>query len=383
MRIAILTSSFPLDPNDPAAAAGLFVRDFAIALAQQGPEVHVVTQDKGWGCKATPPEISVHCYPWPGKTKALSQLKLYRPADLYAAFALIRNGKKAIQDLHRQHQFDHVLAMWAVPAGLFARHLMKKSGIPYSVWCLGSDIWTYGKIPVAKLMVSKVIAEAEVRFADGIALAKAAERLSGKPIEFLPSSRKVDPAFINPAFINPVSLETDTPRYLFLGRYAQVKGVDVLLRAWAQFRTKTGRGSLYLLGGGPMESEIPQLVKQLSIQDSVRVGGYADLATFVSYASACDAMLIPSRMESIPVVLSDAAQLGKPVIVSDVGDMGTVVQDSGAGLVVPPGDEEALANALLEIWQTGFESFAEGVARLAARFDVNSTAQNFLEQIDS
>ena len=58
MNIAVVTSSFPLDPDDPAAAAGLFVRDFAVALANHGHDIHVLTQDKGWGCKNAPNAIT-------------------------------------------------------------------------------------------------------------------------------------------------------------------------------------------------------------------------------------------------------------------------------------------------------------------------------------
>jgi glycosyltransferase involved in cell wall biosynthesis len=81
----------------------------------------------------------------------------------------------------------------------------------------------------------------------------------------------------------------------------------------------------------------------------VTIGGYADDATAVSYLSACDCVVIPSRMESIPVILSDALQMGKPLIVSDVGDMGELLRRIPAGIVVSPNDSKALCRAMFEM----------------------------------
>ena len=59
MKIWILTSSFPANPQDARAAAGLFVADFAVALAEAGHEVSVVTPDKQPGEKRDPPGVEV------------------------------------------------------------------------------------------------------------------------------------------------------------------------------------------------------------------------------------------------------------------------------------------------------------------------------------
>ena len=377
MNIAILTSSFPLDPDDPAAAAGLFVRDFALELARHGPNIHVLTQDKGSGCKHEPAEIQVHCYPWGGGTKALSQLKLFKPVDLLNAYRLIANARRELAELHLQYGFDHVLAMWAVPAGLIAAKLCQSKNIPLSVWCLGSDIWTYGKIPILRGVVGSVIQKATHRFADGIKLGLDAEKLSGLPFEFLPSSRKLPVQDFEPA-----RLSGDNPKFLFIGRYATVKGIDVLLDAFIKFRNKENRGSLFLLGGGTERESIVQQVNQNPIlKQHVSVGDYANAETVVRFGKAADVVVIPSRMESIPVVLSDAAQLAKPVIVSDVGDMGSIVRESEAGIVVPAENSEALANAMSQFSTNGPTFYASGVERLTKQFDVTQTAKQFLDRI--
>ena len=62
----------------------------------------------------------------------------------------------------------------------------------------------------------------------------------------------------------------------------------------------------------------------------------------------CDYLLIPSRIESIPVILSDAIQLGTPVIATEVGDMPAVFEEMAIGDTVPPLDPAAFADMLLE-----------------------------------
>ena len=376
MKIAILTSSFPLDPDDPAAAAGLFVRDFAVALAKLNTTVHVITQDKGFGCINPPSEISVDCYSWGGGNKALSQLNLLNPLDLKNAYQLIGNAKRFLGKLHQHVDFDHVLAMWAVPAGLIANSLRKSNGVPFSVWCLGSDIWAYGKMPILKKVVANVIRNSTHRFADGIQLGLEAEKLAGCPIQFLPSSRKLDVDAYRTGNLNGPS-----PRFLFIGRYAEVKGIDILIKAFKRLRQSKTTASLFLLGGGPMRESIIQQVNENDLKDCVTVGDFANAETVIRFGKACDAIVIPSRMESIPVVLSDAMQMKKPVIVSDVGDMGEIVRDAGAGLVVPPNDPNALSQAMIQFCQQGPDAFSQGIARLAKRFDVDQTAKEFLAQI--
>jgi len=370
MNIAVLTSSFPEHPEDSAAAAGLFVRDFCVELARAGHRVQVLTQAKSDRLPDTPPELTVHWYPWRGRDTALAYLKPWRPADALAALSLFRAGYAALRRLHGEEPFDHVFALWAVPAGLMARWLHRRCGVPYTVWCLGSDIWTYGKYPLLRRVVASVLRDADHRYADGIALAEQAARLGGVPCAFLPSSRAHGESTM--AAERPPG---EGPRFLFVGRYAPVKGVDILLEAMARYRRGGGAGHLYLFGGGPMEAEIRQRADGPELAGSVTVGGLADRETYLAQLRACDCFLIPSRMESIPLVLSDALHSGRPLIVSDVGDMGHLLRETPAGLVVPPEDPAALAVALGEMSKAEPGAFDDGVRKLAAQFDLANSAR--------
>jgi glycosyltransferase involved in cell wall biosynthesis len=160
-----------------------------------------------------------------------------------------------------------------------------------------------------------------------------------------------------------------------------VKGVDVLLDAMAKFLSAGGKGHLYLFGGGPEEETIRERAAMADLRAHVSVGGFADEPTYVAHLKACGVTVIPSRMESIPVVLSDALHMGKPVIVSDVGDMGALLRETPAGIVVPPENTDALAGGLAEMAAADRGRYAASVAALAERFDIAETAKRWAGEV--
>lgn len=376
MKIWIITSSFPLNAADARAAAGLFVKDFAIVMAELGHEITVITPDKLGGDKVDPPGVRVHWFAWRGGRKTLSTMKPYHPSDALAMLSLFREGRKTLETLYEQSAPDHVLAMWAVPAGYLAMGLKARHGVPFTTWCLGSDIWVYGKYPILRGVVRRVLKASDYIFADGLQLADDAQRLGGRPCPFMASSRR-----LNRALIQPLDLPNTGTRFLFIGRYAPVKGVDVLLEAMAEYARHEPSGHLFMFGGGPLEAQLRERADRPDLRGRVTIGGYADEATAVSYLGACDCVIVPSRMESIPVIFSDALQMNRPLIVTDVGDMGRLLREEPAGLVVPPVDSAALC-AAMRAMATGDRRRYDGPVRaLAERFDVSRTAQEWLKQV--
>ncbi|MEX2015866.1 MAG: glycosyltransferase [Candidatus Hydrogenedentales bacterium] len=378
MNLCVITSSFPAYPEDSSAAAGLFVRDFCLALAEQGHGVTLLTPDKLVARKEAPAGVDVVWFGWRGGEKPLSVLKPYAPRDMLAMGSFLRRGYKTLERLHRERRFDHVLAMWAVPAGVLAARLKRQKGVPFTTWCLGSDLWTYGRYPIFKGVVASVLRQSDLVYADGLALGEAAEKLSGRACTFLPSSRR-----INKDAAPPAILQGDGLQILFVGRYHRVKGVDVLLEAMAQFIARGGAGHLQAFGGGPEEAVLRRRAEQDDLRAHVSLHGFADETTYLSHLAACDVFVIPSRMESIPVVLSDAVQMGKPVIVTAVGDMGRLLRETPAGIVVPPEDANALADALLEMAKCDRSQFRGAVETLAAAFDIEQTAARWAAAAES
>lgn len=147
-------------------------------------------------------------------------------------------------------------------------------------------------------------------------------------------------------FLAAVPQPTDLPRprLLFVGRHRYYKGLDVLLRAMQQIPA-----SLLVVGDGPMRPAWEMLSRSLGLTARVRFLGEVDEAALPGWYAAADVFVLPAtlRAEAFGTVLLEAMAAGLPCVTTELGT-GTsfVVQHEHTGLVVPPGDPEALAQAV-------------------------------------
>jgi glycosyltransferase involved in cell wall biosynthesis len=155
--------------------------------------------------------------------------------------------------------------------------------------------------------------------------------------------------------------------------------VDLLLEAMDQVIAKLPQAHLHIFGGGPLESQIRAQAKQGRLAAHVTVHGFADPATVVAYCKACDALVIPSRQESMPVIYSDALQCGCPVIATDVGDLGRVIREQQTGELCPPENSAALAEAMLRFVAHGRASYIPKLIASAELFAPGRSARRCVE----
>jgi glycosyltransferase involved in cell wall biosynthesis len=374
MRLCIATSSYPSDSEN--SFAGVFVRDFAKALVRRGVKVSVFSQDTG-----RPPlkddGIEVITFPWPGRATPLSMLKPYHPLDALKIFFLLRRGSRGLIQHCKQKRVDFVLAMWAVPSGHWGMNVQRSLGVPFAVWSLGSDIWVYGRVPILRRWVRKILKESSCCFADGFSLGKEVSALAGRSCSFLPTTR-----VLPKEGLPDLDLDPDKKLYLFIGRYHRNKGPDILLEAVRLIERQTlSKIQFHFFGTGPLEEDLKKRVLQYELRDAVTIEGPVDVYRMTALLGKCHALVIPSRVESIPVVLSDALQVGCNVVVSDVGDMGPLVRSYQAGTVAEGLSPEAFKKAILSQLERRRDEFNEGRQRLYALFDIERGVDQFLKMI--
>jgi glycosyltransferase involved in cell wall biosynthesis len=139
----------------------------------------------------------------------------------------------------------------------------------------------------------------------------------------------------------------------------------------------------HFFGTGPLERDLKKRVLQYDLKDHVAIEGPVDEYRMSALLKKCQTLIIPSRVESIPVVLSDALQAGCNLIVSDVGDMGPLVRSYRAGIVVDELSPEAIKKAILSQLERRRDEFDEGRQKLYALFDVQRSVDKFLEMIEN
>jgi glycosyltransferase involved in cell wall biosynthesis len=358
--------------NDGSEAAGSFVSDFAEELGKLAP-VRVVAPGNASHRETWTTHVDVFRYAAPAKP--LSTLKPWRPREMLAIARVLRAGHRATRMAVEAGPTAHVLALWALPSGAWVRRIVRRHGIGYSVWMLGSDVWLLGRIPVLRGMLARVICGASHAWADGYKLAADAQRIAGVPVGFLPSTRRI-------GLIDPGPPRERSPyRLLFLGRWHLNKGVDLLLDALAMLDEDDWSRieKVEIQGGGPLESLVCERVAALhAVGRPIELGGFLAKHEAEAAIARSDWVLIPSRIESIPVVFSDAMKLGRPVIAMPVGDLPVLLRQGDCGVAAASVDAPALCRALQTALSGSPRAFAGGAAAQAARFDLGVIAHDFL-----
>lgn len=124
------------------------------------------------------------------------------------------------------------------------------------------------------------------------------------------------------------------------------KGHDVLVAAAALVGRRRPDAIFQLVGGGPMRQIIEQQARDAAVDGMVRFLGHREDVPQLLHDS--DLFVLPSRSEAFPNGVVEAMAAGLPVIASDVGGIPELIEHGRNGLLVPVGDPQALAKAILQ-----------------------------------
>lgn len=132
---------------------------------------------------------------------------------------------------------------------------------------------------------------------------------------------------------------------VFIGRLAAVKDLGTLIRAVALAREQVRDLELWIVGDGPVRSELEALSAELGVSAAVRFWG-RQMQTARFYAAA-DVFAMSSVSEGLPMSLLQAMSAGVPALVTDVGGMAEVVRLAQCGLMAPVGDWKTMAGQIV------------------------------------
>jgi glycosyltransferase involved in cell wall biosynthesis len=368
----VLTSSFP-ESDDDSRNAGVFVVDLARELGERGHEVVVVSPQRS---TVTGP-FEVRSFPRLGSEPSLTHLDPRTPSGLIKLASVVVGGAVSVPSLARRRDLDHVLALWAVPSGLFALVARLLVGTPYSVWALGSDIWRIRDYPGGRQVLRLVLRRADRTYADGVALAADTSAISGRPCEFLATSRVLPLTELR-------RWDDDRRHVVTLARFHEHKGVDILIDALVGLPSELLAGiQVHLFGDGPQRADLEAMVATAGLGSTVTFEGFADESTAAAALCSADLAVVPSRLESIPLVLSDICRAAPDmVVVTDAGDMGDLVRRFDAGRVARAGDVASLRAELAAALRGEGAGTASGRAALAEHLSLRRSVERFLAELD-
>ena len=162
-----------------------------------------------------------------------------------------------------------------------------------------------------------------------------------------------------------------------VGRLVPIKGHTWLLRAVPRVLAEFPQASVVLIGDGPLLGELKELADELGITPHVVfLGTRHDIPECLA---VLDLFVLPSLNEGMGRALVEAMAVGSPVVATRVGGIPDVVADCTTGLLVPPRDDRALAEAILTLLRDRSRRAAYGEAArryVDGRFDIETMVHN-------
>ena len=157
-----------------------------------------------------------------------------------------------------------------------------------------------------------------------------------------------------------LGVDVSAPLIGTAGRLELVKGHVHLVRIAKRLLQADDRTRILVAGDGPLHDQLNASAAALQVGHACLFPG--SRRDIYDVMAALDIFVLPSHSEGLPMALLEAMALSRPVVASDVGGIPEVIQHGINGLLVPPGDEDALARACLELIRN-----REYAARLGAR----------------
>jgi glycosyltransferase involved in cell wall biosynthesis len=243
--------------------------------------------------------------------------------------------------------------------------------------------YTYGKVQRALYRRADCVVVSNPVLAARSSLVQQARRVEVIPLGIdLEPYRARDPA--RDARVEQICALAPGPRILFVGRFVYYKGIDVLIDAMTRCP-----GTLMLVGDGALDRELRMQVAALGLGERVRFIGRVSDEALPAYYHASDVFVLPSVAvtEAYGLVQIEAMAAGVPVVSTNLPTgVPWVNQDGVTGLIVPPRDAEALAEALGRLLEDpGLRRTlgANGRRRAGAVFSRDRTIEAFKDLIET
>lgn len=157
-----------------------------------------------------------------------------------------------------------------------------------------------------------------------------------------------------------------------IGRMVWQKGFEYLIRALPEVVQTVADAKFVLVGDGPLRGKLEGLSEELRVKDNVVFAGFR--SDIKDVLSTIDLLAVPSLLEGLPMVTLEAMAMAKPIVASYIDGIDEQIDSGVHGILVPPRDPIALADAIIEVLSDREYAKCLGVAareRVESEFSVD------------
>ena len=361
MRILTFTSLFPtsVDPT-----YGIFIYQRSAHLAQRPGNEVVVVSPVPW----IPKWLKLRR--WRAASELPSQeeiggLTVHHPRYLllpkismpFHALLMFLGSLARVRSLNRSAKIDCIDAHFVYPDGLAALLLGKIFGMPVTVSARGTDINLYPSFKLIRPMIRWTLSQADAVISVSGALKESMVKLGVNPgkIRVIPNGVDAQRFHLmgREEAKRRLNLLPEISLLVSVGALILLKGHLTLIRAFARIAPRYPALQLYILGEGPLRSELDSLVRELDLQDRVRLPGKRPNDELAQWFNAAEVSLLTSSREGWPNVVTESLACGTPVVATRVGGVPEILHSQEFGIVVDQTVDsvaDAIERALSKKW---------------------------------
>ena len=270
-------------------------------------------------------------------------------------------SRKNVGDIRlvlQQNEID-ILHTHGGVAGFFGRRAATKAGTPVIVHTLHGIHYLHYRNPLLKFLY--ILQERHFsRRTDAVIFVSDADIEMGKKHRLVPEGKRrlikngVDiRSLIHSEELGQkkedlrVKFELSPPVIGTVARLHRQKGILYLLRAAKEIHGRHPEATIVVVGGGPLEESLRRQAAKLELgRNFLMLGERTDAREILSLF---DIFVLPSLWEGLPLVLIEAAALGKPMIATDIDGVREVIRNGENGILVPPRDPAKLAESVIRL----------------------------------
>jgi len=350
LRILLLNYEYP----PLGGGAGIASAALAQRLAARGIVVDVVTsrpdgvrdaeRQAGLACVTVAPNLTLY--------RVRSRRRGIHQAGFFGAGSYLYSAIPAARTLLRAHRYDIVHIYFSLPTGALIPAL-PLGDIPVVVSLRGSDVPGYDernpRLVLAHRMLRPLTRWIWRRASRVVPVCDSLGELARDTLPSLEYSvigNGVDLDLFRPA-TPTVAREAGPVRCLAVGRLIERKGLADVLRAWSLL--PRGKYALEIAGGGPQDAALRALATELGLSDDVRFSGPLSRDEIAARCRSAEMFVLTPYEEAFGNAFAEAIAAGLPVIASNIGAIPDLVCQGENGILVQPGDANAIARAVREL----------------------------------